>query len=172
MQQRVEILKALYREARILVLDEPTAVLTPQEVEDLFKVMRQLTDRGVSIIFITHKLKEVLAIADEITVMRRGKVVGNTTPSETDEQGLGAAPIVASVERHRRNGIPARQTHPFRHERRVPRRNEPVARGVGAARTRNRGARTGGPARPHAGLATALPIGVEPGVHAARGAGT
>ncbi len=96
-QQRVEILKALYREARILVLDEPTAVLTPQEVEDLFKVMRQLTDRGVSIIFITHKLKEVLAIADEITVMRRGKVVGNTTPSETDEQGLAAMMVGRDV---------------------------------------------------------------------------
>jgi len=96
-QQRVEILKALYREARILVLDEPTAVLTPQEVEDLFKVMHQLTDRGVSIIFITHKLKEVLAIADEITVMRRGKVVGNTTPSDTDEHGLAAMMVGRDV---------------------------------------------------------------------------
>jgi simple sugar transport system ATP-binding protein len=96
-QQRVEILKALYREARILVLDEPTAVLTPQEVEDLFRVMRQLTDRGVSIIFITHKLKEVLAIADRITVMRRGKVVGSTTPAETDEQGLAAMMVGRDV---------------------------------------------------------------------------
>lgn len=87
-QQRVEILKALYREARILVLDEPTAVLTPQEVEDLFQIMRRLTEQGVSIIFITHKLKEVLAIADSITVMRRGKVVGSTVPSETTESGL------------------------------------------------------------------------------------
>lgn len=88
LQQRVEIVKALYREARILVLDEPTAVLTPQEAEDLFRIMKQLTERGVSIIFITHKLKEVLAIADSITVMRRGKVVGQTTPSATDEKGL------------------------------------------------------------------------------------
>jgi len=87
-QQRVEIVKALYRNAKILVLDEPTAVLTPQEVEGLFRVMRQLTERGVSIIFITHKLKEVLAISDTITVMRRGQVVGSTTPAETDEQGL------------------------------------------------------------------------------------
>jgi general nucleoside transport system ATP-binding protein len=87
-QQRVEILKALYRQARILVLDEPTAVLTPQEVEDLFHIMRRLTEQGVSIIFITHKLKEVLAIADSITVMRRGRVVGSTTPSETTESGL------------------------------------------------------------------------------------
>lgn len=87
-QQRVEIIKALYRQASILVLDEPTAVLTPQEAEDLFRIMRELTDRGVSIIFITHKLKEVLAVSDRITVMRRGQVVGTTTPGETDEQGL------------------------------------------------------------------------------------
>ncbi|MCU0486518.1 MAG: ABC transporter ATP-binding protein [Anaerolineales bacterium] len=97
LQQRVEILKALYRQARILVLDEPTAVLTPQEVEDLFVVMRQLTERGVSIIFITHKLKEVLAIADRITVMRRGQVVGSTTPAETDEHGLAAMMVGREV---------------------------------------------------------------------------
>ena len=87
-QQRVEILKALYRDAKILVLDEPTAVLTPQEVEELFVIMRELTKRGVSIIFITHKLKEVLAIADRITVMRRGRVVGTTTPAEATEESL------------------------------------------------------------------------------------
>lgn len=96
-QQRVEILKALYRDAKILVLDEPTAVLTPQEVEDLFRVMHQLTDRGVSIIFITHKLKEVLKIADHITVMRRGRVVGTTTPAETDESGLAAMMVGREV---------------------------------------------------------------------------
>lgn len=88
MQQRVEILKALYRKARILVLDEPTSVLTPQEVESLFAVMRNLRDSGFSIIFITHKLKEVMQIADRITVMRRGKAVGTTTPSETNERDL------------------------------------------------------------------------------------
>ena len=87
-QQRVEIVKALYRQAKILVLDEPTAVLTPQEADDLFRIMRDLTDQGVSIIFITHKLKEVLAVSDRITVMRRGQVVGTTTPAETNEQGL------------------------------------------------------------------------------------
>ncbi len=96
-QQRVEILKALYREARILILDEPTAVLTPQEVEDLFRIMRSLTERGVGIIFITHKLKEVLAVADRITVMRRGKVVGTTTPAETDERGLAAMMVGRDV---------------------------------------------------------------------------
>jgi len=87
-QQRVEILKALYRDARILVLDEPTAVLTPQEADDLFRIMHQLTEQGVSIVFITHKLREVMDIADRITVMRRGEVVGTTTPEETDKQGL------------------------------------------------------------------------------------
>ena len=96
-QQRVEIIKALYRQARILVLDEPTAVLTPQEVEDLFKIIRLLTDRGVSIIFITHKLKEVLAIADQITVMRRGRVMGTTTPAETDEHKLAAMMVGREV---------------------------------------------------------------------------
>lgn len=87
-QQRVEILKALYRNAKILFLDEPTAVLTPQEVQDLFKVIESLRERGVSIFFISHKLKEVLQISDRITVMRRGKVVGETTPREADEKIL------------------------------------------------------------------------------------
>ena len=96
-QQRVEIIKALYRHAKILVLDEPTAVLTPQEVDDLFRIMRQLTERGVSIVFITHKLKEVLAIADRITVMRRGQVVGTTIPAETDEHGLAAMMVGREV---------------------------------------------------------------------------
>jgi general nucleoside transport system ATP-binding protein len=87
-QQRVEILKALFRDARILILDEPTAVLTPQEIKDLFRVMRELKSRGVSIIFITHKLNEVMAISDRIMVMRRGKVVGETRPSETNQGEL------------------------------------------------------------------------------------
>jgi len=87
-QQRVEIVKALYRNAKILILDEPTAVLTPQEAEDLFHIMRELTNKGVSIIFITHKLKEVLAVADRITVMRAGQVVGTATPKESTEQSL------------------------------------------------------------------------------------
>jgi len=78
-RQRVEILKTLYRHSNLLVLDEPTAVLTPQEIEDLFEVMRSLVKTGTSIIFITHKLNEVREIADRITVLRRGKVVGTTT---------------------------------------------------------------------------------------------
>jgi simple sugar transport system ATP-binding protein len=87
-QQRVEILKALYREARILVLDEPTAVLTPQETKEIFAVLRRLRDEGHSIIFISHKLYEVLEIADRITVIRRGRVVGERRPSETTEEDL------------------------------------------------------------------------------------
>ncbi len=81
MAQRVEILKAIYREARILVLDEPTAVLTPQEVEGLYKIVRSLADNGVPVIFITHKLHELIGICDRITVMRRGKVVGSMQAS-------------------------------------------------------------------------------------------
>jgi general nucleoside transport system ATP-binding protein len=80
-QQRVEIIKALLRDASVLVLDEPTAVLTPGETEDLFRIMRELRAGGRSIIFISHKLKEVQAIADTITVIRRGKVVGERPPA-------------------------------------------------------------------------------------------
>lgn len=87
-QQRVEIIKVLYRQAEILILDEPTAVLTPQEVEDLFKVLRSLAAQGKSIIFITHKLKEVMALADRITVLRNGRVVGTVTPQQTDPMRL------------------------------------------------------------------------------------
>jgi len=87
-RQRVEILKTLYRHSNLLVLDEPSAVLTPQEIDDLFEVMRSLARAGTSIIFITHKLNEVQAIADRITVLRRGKVVGTTTPDASDEAEL------------------------------------------------------------------------------------
>jgi ABC-type uncharacterized transport system ATPase subunit len=96
-QQRVEIVKTLYRDAEILILDEPTAVLTPQESDDLFRIMRELTRRGVSIIFITHKLKEVLAVADRITVMRAGQVVGTTQPADTDEDKLAAMMVGREV---------------------------------------------------------------------------
>src|SRR5262245_2156904 len=97
-QQRVEILKALYREARILVLDEPTAVLTPQETKEIFEVLKRLADEGHSIIFISHKLYEVLEIADRITVIRRGKVVGSRIPSETDEDDLAALMVGRNVQ--------------------------------------------------------------------------
>ncbi|TCN44058.1 simple sugar transport system ATP-binding protein [Kribbella orskensis] len=85
-QQRVEIIKALANDARVLILDEPTAVLTPAEIDELIAVMRQLKENGTSIVFITHKLKEVKAIADTITVIRRGKVVGSAEPSATEEE--------------------------------------------------------------------------------------
>ena len=97
-QQRVEILKALYREARILVLDEPTAVLTPQETKEIFAVLRRLADEGHSIVFISHKLYEVLEIADRITVIRRGRVVGTTTPAETDEEQLAEMMVGREVQ--------------------------------------------------------------------------
>ncbi len=87
-QQRVEIIKALYRKADILILDEPTAVLTPQEAEGLFEIMHTLLERGVSIIFISHKLKEVLEICVEIIVLRGGKVVGHADPGRATEESL------------------------------------------------------------------------------------
>jgi general nucleoside transport system ATP-binding protein len=85
-QQRVEIIKALLRDASVLVLDEPTAVLTPNETQDLFRIMRELRDGGRSIVFISHKLKEVQEIADNVTIIRRGKVVGDRSPTTSDSE--------------------------------------------------------------------------------------
>ena len=96
-QQRVEIIKALYRNADILILDEPTAVLTPQEANELFRIMRGLTKEGVSIIFITHKLKEVLNVADTVGVLRRGKIVGYAKPSESTQESLAELMVGRSV---------------------------------------------------------------------------
>ncbi|MFM8320543.1 MAG: ABC transporter ATP-binding protein [Chloroflexota bacterium] len=96
-QQRVEIIKLLYREASILILDEPTAVLTPQEADELSKIMRSLTARGKSIIFITHKLREVLEVADRITVIRRGKMIGSTTPAQADQYKLAEMMVGRAV---------------------------------------------------------------------------
>lgn len=96
-QQRVEILKALERDAQVLILDEPTSVLTPQETEALFRIMRSLAASGRSILFISHKLKEVLEIADRVTVMRLGKVVGTTTPAKSSEQELASMMVGRSV---------------------------------------------------------------------------
>jgi simple sugar transport system ATP-binding protein len=95
-QQRVEIIKALSRKAEILVLDEPTAVLTPQETDELMAIMRQLAAEGTSIIFITHKLREVKAVADTITVIRRGKVVGSAEPS-ADQADLASLMVGRQV---------------------------------------------------------------------------
>ncbi len=87
-QQRVELLKALYRNAEILILDEPTAVLSPQEVEEFFGILRRMKEQGKTIIIITHKLDEVLAISDEVTVMRDGKAVGHTMTANTTAKDL------------------------------------------------------------------------------------
>jgi len=85
-QQRVEIIRALMYDAKVLILDEPTAVLTPQETDELLNMMRALKAKGTSIIFITHKLREVKAVADKITIIRRGKVVGTASPSASQEE--------------------------------------------------------------------------------------
>jgi len=97
-QQRVEIIKLLYRHADILILDEPTAVLTPQEADELFKIMRSLAAQGKSIIFITHKLREVLAVADRINVLRLGRVVGEADPKTATEAQLASLMVGRSVE--------------------------------------------------------------------------
>jgi ABC-type uncharacterized transport system ATPase subunit len=97
LQQRVEIIKALYRKADVLILDEPTAVLTPQESRELFRVMRELAAEGVSIIFITHKLKEVFEVASRIVVMRGGEVVGTTPTKDATESSLAAMMVGREV---------------------------------------------------------------------------
>jgi simple sugar transport system ATP-binding protein len=96
-QQRVEIIKVLYRNANILILDEPTAVLTPQEVEGLFKILDTLIKAGKSIIFITHKLKEVMSVADDITVLRLGRVVGSINPKEATPEKLATMMVGRDV---------------------------------------------------------------------------
>jgi simple sugar transport system ATP-binding protein len=97
-QQRVEIIKLLYREANILIFDEPTAVLTPQEADELFEIMRTLVKQGKSIIFITHKLREVLEISDRIMVIRRGAMVGSTMPETADKQKLAEMMVGRAVD--------------------------------------------------------------------------
>ena len=99
-QQKVEIVKALHRGVKTLILDEPTAVLTPQEADELFAVTRQLSDQGLAVVLISHKLREVLSFSTRIAVMRRGKKVAETTPSETSREQLaelmiGASPTVS-----------------------------------------------------------------------------
>ena len=98
MKQRVEILKTLYRGADIIILDEPTAVLTPQEVDELFKILRQLKENGKTIIFITHKLNETMSLSDRITVIRKGKVVFRCDTSSTNEKELATQMVGRQVE--------------------------------------------------------------------------
>ena len=88
MQQRVEILKMLYRDNEILIFDEPTAVLTPQEIDELMDIMRSLTKEGKSILFISHKLNEIMAVADRVTVLRKGRYVGTVNTCDTNKQEL------------------------------------------------------------------------------------
>jgi len=96
-EQRIEIIKVLYRGAEILILDEPTAVLAPQEVEELFEILRSLTEQGKTIIFITHKLQEVMEISDMVTVMRRGKVVGTVAIEETSRSEIATMMVGRQV---------------------------------------------------------------------------
>ncbi len=96
-QQRVEILKALYRGADILILDEPTGVLTPQEVEHLFRILRALRDQGKTVILITHKLREIMALTDNVTVMRQGKVVANVETAATSREELASMMVGRTV---------------------------------------------------------------------------
>lgn len=96
-QQRVEIIKLLYRNAEILIFDEPTAVLTPQEADELFEIMKELTKQGKSIIFITHKLREVLEISDRILVIRRGAVVGEANPKTANRNELAEMMVGRAV---------------------------------------------------------------------------
>jgi simple sugar transport system ATP-binding protein len=97
-RQRIEILKLLYRDARILILDEPTAVLTPQETQELFENLRRLRDEGKTILIITHKLKEVLALSDQVTVFRQGRVVGSLETSKTSIEELATLMVGRKVE--------------------------------------------------------------------------
>jgi general nucleoside transport system ATP-binding protein len=104
-QQRVEILRSLLRGAQVLILDEPTSVLTPQEAEGLFRVMRELRQGGKSLIFISHKLEEVLSICDRVTVLRKGKVVGHAPTSGATREGLAEMMVGKSVSFERKRGV-------------------------------------------------------------------
>ncbi|MDU7242530.1 ABC transporter ATP-binding protein [Clostridium sp.] len=111
MQQRVEILKMLYRNAEVLIFDEPTAVLTPQEIDDLIKIMQNLINEGKSIILITHKLKEIKAVADRCTVIRRGKCIGTVDVKETTEADMAKMMVgrQVSFKVEKKNAIPGEE---------------------------------------------------------------
>ena len=131
-QQRVEIIKVLFREAEILVFDEPTAVLTPQEVREFFGILRSLRDAGKAIIFITHKLKEVLEIADRISVLHRGRVVGEANPGEVDEATLAEMMVGRPVDLvvHKEEARPAEVVLQVEDLFVVDDRDHPVVQGV------------------------------------------
>ena len=146
-RQRVEIVKLLYRKADILIFDEPTALLTPQESDALFDVLRRLRELGKSTIFITHKLREVYQIADRMTVIRQGRIIGTTTPQETGMEKLTQMMVGKTVPTGRR------RPHPIGEEGKGPQRAEPWRRRCakchlfhslrrGAGRSGHRGQRT------------------------------
>src|SRR5436190_2105809 len=155
-QQRVEILKALYQDARILILDEPTAVLTPQEADALFETIRAMAQDGRTIIFISHKLHEVKAVADRVTVLRRGRSVAATSTADATPRSLAAMMVGREIERGRRCVRPrgsARHRRRCRAEHRIERGAEVLS---GAARlARSTPARTQDP-RARAGPDAAL----------------
>ena len=110
-RQRVEILKALYREARILILDEPTSVLTPQEAEELFSTLRLLVDEGRTVIFISHKLREVKAVSDRVTILRAGRALATLETAGSTEASLASLMVGRDIETVRRERRPALQEH-------------------------------------------------------------
>ncbi len=97
MQQRVEILKMLYRDNEVLIFDEPTAVLTPQEIEELMKIMKNLAKEGKSILFITHKLNEIMEVADRCTILRKGKYIGTVDIADTTKEELSKMMVGRNV---------------------------------------------------------------------------
>jgi ABC-type uncharacterized transport system ATPase subunit len=111
-QQRVEIIKALYRDIDILILDEPTGMLTPKEVQVLFEVLRSMVNQGISIIFITHKLREVIEVSNRITVLRNGKVIGTLKTSDTSEDELARMMIGRAIVDHQFNQGSTSKTKP------------------------------------------------------------
>ncbi len=132
MQQRVEILKALYRGANLLILDEPTAVLTPQEIRELFEIMRNLIKEGKSIIFITHKLKEIMAVSDKVTIIRRGKVIDTVNTSSTTPRELAAKMVGREVifEVSKKQASPGKTVLELNHLEALNNRKLPALRGV------------------------------------------
>ena len=106
-QQRVEILNALYQDAKVLILDEPTAVLTPDEADTLFETLRQMAGEGRTVIFISHKLHEVMAVSDRVTVLRAGRLVGTVRTADATLQSLASLMVGHDIETRRRVEGPA-----------------------------------------------------------------
>ena len=133
MQQRVEILKMLYRDNEILIFDEPTAVLTPQEIDELMEIMRGFKKEGKSILFITHKLNEIMAVADRCTVLRKGKCMGTVDIKDTTKEELSRMMVGRDVQlQGGKAACKARRRGAGRAERdRAPRRSAQKRRGEG-----------------------------------------